>query len=77
MPLPLSTEAQTRTFNNGGTMLYGRLAPIATQEMSDFEYNLIDVTWGAWTIAWSGDYANDGVLYAGASAAIGAPSWVA
>jgi hypothetical protein len=69
-------EAQTQTFDNNGTIEYGYLAPVATSEVSDFVNSLIESTWGDWAIAWNGDYANNGVVYAGSEGAISDASWI-
>jgi len=72
-----AAEAQTLTYNASGTTLYGYLAPVTSQAEANFlDNNLIQPSYGDWTIVWTGDYANNGTLYGGASGAISDTSWI-
>ena len=69
-------EAQTRTFDDSGTIVSGYLAPVATSTVASFLNTLVNNGAGQWAIVWNGDYVNNGVVYAGAQGAVSDTSWI-
>jgi hypothetical protein len=59
-------SAQTQTLTLDGTTYHGILAPVTSAaEASFLQANLVEPSAGDWTITWTGNYVNNGTVYAG------------
>jgi len=58
--------AQTQVFNVDGTDYHGALAPVTSAAQALFlQSNLVEPSAGDFTISWTGDFMNNGLVYAG------------